>query len=302
MWLSPAQCLKLRETSDTTAPPPNSAVLMDNGFQKGIRQDVYMIDCAEFAGIGMPSLQQKTPFATRVGSLINFTTARELYLNLDENRSDCRASNFIGKILIQTPGNYTFLLKSYGQAVLRLQDTVVINKTNITRTSKAGNFIVESPGGLWLGLDYYNQGPNAKIVLKYIGPDTNFEKKTVPPEAFEHRTHPKDQTTAAPTTASPASGATTAAATATTAGPMPTLTAVASTAASASTGAPGLFVQPTAAPEITIPTIPIAAASKAPAAATNTAQAATAAAATVTAAAATNTALPTTVGATPPPP
>lgn len=121
-WRSNAAQEPGSTSTTTTFQPPNTAALEDEGFELGVRQDVYFIPCAQFAGVyetgrkmdGM--LDDMTPFATRVAALINFTTIDELFLTLDYNRSECRAVNFIGKIMIERPGNYTFILKGFGRS------------------------------------------------------------------------------------------------------------------------------------------------------------------------------------------
>lgn len=217
--------------------------IKDDDFMMGLRQNVYFLDCASFASSVPPSLDDQVPEATRITINVNFTTMSDLYQTLDVNHFDCRAVRFTGRVLIQTPGEYIFIVKALGQAKLKIQNKVVIQKTNATELSEAGAFTVNKAGGVWIDLDYWNQGPLGNVILKYFGPDTGNHKVIIPPSLFSTPIHEKTST-ASPSTAAP-------------------LTAPASSQIPASEPPPSASVQ-TVAPSLVITDAPVLAAATPP--------------------------------------
>jgi len=149
-----------------TTPPPNGLLV----------EIFYLDDSAQ----GLDDMDGKDPDVTRISPDINYPPSDEPFEGLDQE--EFVGAKFTGVLLIDEPGDYTFVLGSDDGSTLTLDDEEVISNTGPKESfkNKTSPVVPLEEGEHPLLVEYIQYVQDAGVVLYYSGPDTDGEMVPVP--------------------------------------------------------------------------------------------------------------------------
>lgn len=122
----------------------------------------------------LPNFSALTPIMT--GEINNFDISIA-------PKADYFAFKFDGKILIETPGAYTFYTASDDGSQLYINgDLVVQNDYLQSHTERSGNYTFQSPGAYDISVRYFEKNGGQSLDVKYAGPSN--PKGFIPDDAL----------------------------------------------------------------------------------------------------------------------